>query len=138
MKVDRGLNFIFLFLFPAICLAKPPIVFTDPSKALVINKPNYTFNIKVQSNPSTGYSWFLKSYTTGLIVPLKRRFYPPKKSMDSKFMAGTPGYEEWTFKIKPESFTVPQLASITLIYLRPWDEQSSQIINFKVIIQNAH
>ena len=118
------------------CWAKRDVIVTDPSKAIIVTKSNPSFTIIVQSNPTTGYSWFLKGCTTNLLVPVKKRFYPPQQTAGDRLMAGVPGYEEWTFRAKPEAFVVPQLASVTLIYLRPWDEQSSNITNFKVIIED--
>ena len=123
-------------LFHFNCWAKQEVVFTDPSKAIIVTKASPNFTITVQSNPTTGYSWFLKGYTANLLVPVKKTFYPPQQTKGDKLIVGAPGYEEWIFRVKPEAFVVPQLASVTLIYLRPWDEQSSHITNFKVIIEN--
>ncbi len=116
-------------------LAASDAVFTDPFKTIIVRKSNPTFTIIVESNPTTGYSWVLKSYSANLIVPISRKFYRPQSK---KLLVGSPGYEKWTFRIKPEGFTVPQLTSITLIYLRPWDELGAQITNFKVVTQNAN
>lgn len=127
---------IFGLLFHLDCWAKQDVIFTDPSKAIIVTKSSPSFTITVQSNPTTGYSWFLKGYTTNLLVPVENKFYPPQQTGSDKLVVGIPGYEEWTFRAKPEAFVVPQLASVTLIYLRPWDEQSSHITNFKVIVKN--
>ena len=65
---------------------------------------------------------------------MSNKFYPPT----NKKLMGAPGYEKWTFRVKPAGFTVPQLTSITLIYLRSWDEQGAQVFNFKVRTENAN
>lgn len=143
MKYSWGLIFSVLILWECSngnSKSEVPII-SDQSKPIIVSESNPIFKIIVQSNPSTGYSWFLKGYNPNLITPLKKAFYSPyspTQSKDTKLLAGAPGYEEWSFKAKPESFMVPQLTSITLVYLRPWDEQSSQIVNFKVITQNVN
>ena len=114
--------------------AETKVVFTDSLKTIVVKKSKPVFSIILQSNPTTGYSWSLKNYDVSLILPVSNKFYPPT----NKKLIGAPGYEKWTFRVKPSGFTVPQLTNITLIYLRPWDEQSAQVINFKVVTNNAN
>jgi inhibitor of cysteine peptidase len=101
---------------------------------ILVKKSEPVFTIILQSNPTTGYSWSLKNYDPNIILPLSRKFYPST----SKGLVGAPGYEKWTFRVKAGGFTVPQLTSITLIYLRPWEEQGVQTINFKVVTNNAN
>jgi inhibitor of cysteine peptidase len=122
-----------LFLIAAGVQAEDKMVFSDPLKTIVVKKSNPVFNIILQSNPTTGYSWSLKGYDSKLVAPMSHKFYAPKNTK----MVGVPGYERWTFRVKPEGFIVPQITSISLIYLRPWDEQGAQVINFKVVTINA-
>jgi len=123
-----------LLLVAIVVQAENKVIFTDPLKTIVVKESNPVFNIILQSNPSTGYSWSLKSYDSNLILPVDQKFYPP----ENKKLIGASGYEKWTFRVKPGGFTVPQLTSITLIYLRPWDEQGAQVVNFKVVTNNAN
>ena len=109
------------------------VTFSDPMKSVIVKKSSPVFEIILRSNPTTGYSWLLKSYDSNLIVPVAHRFYPP----EDKKLVGASGYEKWVFQVKPTGFTVPQLTSITLIYIRPWEEQGAQAINFKVVTNNA-
>ncbi len=109
------------------------MVFSDPLKTIIVKKSESTFSIILQSNPTTGYSWLLKGYDANLIKPVRHKFYPP----ENKRLVGAPGYEKWTFQVKAEGFVVPQLTSITLIYLRPWEEQGAKAVNFKVVTNNA-
>lgn len=104
-----------------------------PQKSILVKKSSPVFEIFLQSNPTTGYSWLLKSYDSNLIVPVTHKFYPP----EDKRLVGAPGYEKWVFQVKPVGFIVPQLTSINLIYIRPWEEQGAQVINFKVVTNNA-
>lgn len=121
------------WLVTACVAAENKVVFTDPLKVIVVKYSDPVFRIVLQSNPTIGYSWALKNYDPKLILPLNRRFYPAP----SKRLIGAPGYERWTFKVKPGGFMVPQLTSVTLIYFRPWDEQGAQVSNFKVVTVNA-
>lgn len=110
------------------------VVFSDPLKTIVVKKSQPVFEIILQSNPTTGYSWALKGYDSNLMVPVKNKFYPS----ENKKLVGVPGYEKWTFRVKSEGFIVPQLTNITLVYLRPWDEQGAKAVNFKVVTNNAN
>jgi inhibitor of cysteine peptidase len=114
--------------------AKNKIVFTDPLKTIMVTRTNPQFDIILKSNPNTGYSWVLKSYDNNLIAPVRQRFY----NSDNKLLIGASGYEKWTFRVKPTAFTVPHLTSINLIYVRPWDDQGAQVLNFKVVTTNAN
>jgi|SRR5579862_7396779 len=83
------------------------------------------FTIKLKSNPTTGYSWFLREYDANLLTPLKHKFAKP-----SQKLIGAPGYELWTFHVKPSGFIVPQLTTIRMVYTRPWQgmESSTQLV----------
>lgn len=107
------------------------VVFTDPQKTILVKKSSPSFSVILQSNPTTGYSWSLKSYDNVLVHPISRKFYPSKSGL-----VGAGGYEKWVFSVKPAGFVVPQTTSITLIYARPWDLQGAQATNFKVVTAN--
>lgn len=110
------------------------ITYTDPQKPIMVKKAAPRFNVILQSNPTTGYSWSLKDYDYNLIKPISRKYYPAKTGL-----IGSGGYEKWVFAIKnPPGFVVPHTTSITLIYSRPWDLQGAQAMNFKVVTVNAN
>ncbi len=119
-----------LLLIVAATYAKyPKVVVSDSAKSIIVKKSNPVFEIVLQSNPTTGYSWLLKNYDSNLIIPVAHKFFSP----ENKKLAGAPGYEKWVFQVKPTGFVVPQLTSISLIYMRPWEEQGAQVFNFKVV-----
>jgi len=91
--------------------------------SVALDKP--TFVLKLKSNPTTGYAWFLRDYNTNLIIPVKHSFQPPERGL-----IGAPGYELWTFRVKPAAFTVPQITTIRMTYARPWQsgDSSTQIV----------
>ncbi|MEO8400272.1 MAG: protease inhibitor I42 family protein, partial [Gammaproteobacteria bacterium] len=81
---------------------------------------------KLKSNPTTGYSWFLRSFDSNLIQPVRHNFEAPT----GKKLMGAPGYDIWTFHVKPAGFTVPQETVIRFIYARPWNssDQTRQVV----------
>lgn len=132
------LQFFSIFLL-AFFLALPSyaeadkIKFTDPQNPILVKKSSPTFDIILQSNGTTGYSWALKTYDTDFIKPLKKKYYPATSGL-----IGAGGYEKWTFRVKPEGFIVPQVTSIMLIYQRPWEASGAQVTNFKVVTTDAN
>ncbi len=90
--------------------------YTEEKASFIVTNNQPTFIIKLKSNPTTGYSWFLREYDDSLITPVKHSF---EKSSETNLM-GAPGYELWTFTIKPSGFTVPQQTALRFVYTRPW------------------
>lgn len=104
-------------------------MYTEDKTAIVVTPDQPQFTIKLKSNPTTGYSWFLRGYDSHFIQPVKHIFEP---AVDKKLM-GAPGYDYWTFRVKPEGFYVPLQTQIRLVYLRPWEAtDQSKIIVFRV------
>lgn len=107
--------------------AKPPAgnVYGEDKTNIAVTPDQPTFVIKLKSNPTTGYSWFLREYDNTLVTPVKHDFIPPGKAL-----IGAPGYEVWTFKAKPAAFSVPQITNIRMIYARPWQsgESTTQLV----------
>ncbi len=81
---------------------------------LTPDHPIYT--LQLNSNPTTGYSWFLVSYPNDLLNITKHEYIPPKTNM-----AGAGGYEVWVFTAKPEAFVAPRALKIQMVYARPWE-----------------
>ena len=116
---------------PAAASTDKKTPFTDPTKALLVTKSSPVLTLKLKSNPTTGYSWFLVGYDHELIKPLGAQFHPPKQTMP-----GAPGYTIWRFKVNPRAFVAPQMTTITLKYLRPWVvPMNGRKLTFTVVIQ---
>lgn len=92
-------------------------VYTEDKQNIVVSKNHPEFVIKLKSNPTTGYSWFLHEYDINLIMPVKHNFQAAEQKL-----IGAPGFEFWTFRIKPAGFVVPQQSIIRMIYSRPWQD----------------
>jgi len=88
---------------------------SKPAVTVTVDKPEFV--IKLKSNPTTGFSWFLKDYDAGLIEAVGHKYYPS----GNKNLIGAPGFELWSFKVKPAAFTVPHELEIKFVYVRPWE-----------------
>jgi inhibitor of cysteine peptidase len=86
---------------------------------IVVTAARPSFTLKLKSNPTTGFSWFLRDENTDFILVQKHSFQKP----DSK-LAGAPGFELWTFKLKPTAFIVPRQLTLRLVYTRPWENDN--------------
>lgn len=110
-------------------------IYTQENSNIAVTPQQPTFTIKLKSNPSTGYSWFLREYDSNLITPIKRSYQRPEPVATN--LIGAPGFELWTFKVKPNAFLVPQHTTIRMIYARPWEgtESSTQVV-FRISTQS--
>lgn len=130
MKLLVGL----LFLFSTVCFAQEgqasaePTVYTQDKLAVTVTPDKPEFIIKLKSNPTTGYSWFLREYDGDMMTPVKHQFQHATSQL-----VGAPGFELWTFKMKKEAFTVPQQTIVRFVYARPWNStDASQMVIFRV------
>lgn len=133
--------FIITFIFYSLnCFAQQqmqtpysPQIFTEAKNNIAITSKNPIFYIKLKSNPTTGYSWFLREYDSQLLAPIAHQF---QKNDDKKLAMGAPGTEMWTFKVKPKAFIVPQQTVLRFVYMRPWqDNDNSKQMLFRVTIR---
>lgn len=133
-----------LLLFIACCgfhnlsaATAPTTYITEEKPAAIIQPQHPEFSIRLKSNPTTGYSWFLLGYDANLIQPVTHSFVAPT----NKKLIGAPGFEVWTFRVKPNGFTVPMQTAIRFVYARPWeadDNQTKQVVFQITTRQAAH
>lgn len=93
-------------------------VYTEQKTSVFATADQPEFIIKLKSNPTTGYSWFLREYNTHYLEPVKHEF----KAAENRKLVGAPGYEVWTFKLKPAAFAVPLQTTLRFVYARPWEK----------------
>lgn len=107
-------------------------VYTQDQLNITVNVGQPEFTLQLKSNPSTGYTWFLRDYDHTLIEPIRREFKAPNTKL-----IGAPGMDFWTFRIKTQAITVPQQTVIRMIYARPWEGEGtgSQVV-FHIFINN--
>jgi predicted secreted protein len=93
--------------------------YMDVNKPIVISEHTSTFNIKLETNPSTGYTWFydVDQSNSHFITPVKQMYVPPA----DKNLVGAAGENIWTFKVNKEAFKVPTVFKFTLVYARAWE-----------------
>lgn len=136
MRLFKKIMTLLLICFPVMAAAitkqQPPVVYTEDKPVAVVTASNPVFSIKLKSNPTTGYSWYLRRYNTNVLQPVKHSFEPPENSK----LLGAPGYEIWTFRVKPDGFKVPMQTKIRFVYARSWEinDQGKQLV-FQVTTQ---
>lgn len=118
--IIMSLSCIVISAFAAKPASSVKKIYDNPKKPIVVTKNNATVTIKLPSNATTGYSWFLDEYNHKLIKAVSAKYVPPKI-----MIAGAPGYMLWTFKLKKAAFVVPQITKVELIYARAWDLKDS-------------
>lgn len=128
----RGIMFLLMLSAITAIAAQPTnnVVFSSPNTPIKVQANQTEFTLTLQSNPSTGYSWFLTEYDNQLITSVSHQFIAP----DSKLI-GAPGYEIWTFKLTPTAFVVSQSTTVVMEYARPWDKSSGSKSAFKVYLE---
>lgn len=107
-----------ILILPLLSFAKniPIPIYTNPDQTILQSTNQPTFVIRLKSNPTTGYSWFLKKYDPDYIKIVQQQYFPPEKALP-----GAGGIEEWKFQLTPLAFTAPHSLSIELAYARPWE-----------------
>lgn len=105
---------------------KPEAEYTEKNTNFLVAATAPQFTIKLKSNPTTGYSWFLRDYDTHLIKLVKHQYVAGA----NKKMIGAGGYELWTFRVLPAGFIAPQQTLVRLVYSRPWEgaETGTQLV----------
>ncbi|OAI48578.1 hypothetical protein AYO45_04710 [Gammaproteobacteria bacterium SCGC AG-212-F23] len=129
----RQLMMVLLVCLSSFAFAENPAMYTQEKPVVMVQRLQPEFVIQLKSNPTTGYSWFLRSYDANLLTPVKHVF----QATSNKKLIGAPGYELWTFKVKPEAFSVPHQTEIQFVYQRPWEAAGaagSKTV-FKVVIK---
>src|SRR3989338_2893285 len=118
----RYLVSLLLSLYTIFSFAAASVQVTNPQKAIFVQPNAATITITLQSNPTTGYSWFLKGYNHFLVQPVSHSYTSPADNIP-----GAPGFETWNFTVTAEAFKVPQVTTVQLAYMRPWEPNNQQI-----------
>ena len=102
-----------------------PSEFSDPSVPIRVQSA-HLFEIVLESNATTGYSWRLGALPNPAIVKLRGSTYEAPQPD----LVGAPGKERWQFQAMGRGDT-----SITLEYVRSWEEQPpAQTLTFQVTV----
>jgi inhibitor of cysteine peptidase len=92
-----------------------------------VNPSQSDMVLRLKSNRTTGYGWYLKTYDHNLLSLKSYRYIAPNAQL-----AGAPGVEEWHFKVLSTANIAPQLSQITFSYMRPWElsDAKETVINW--------
>jgi len=91
------------------------LTFDNKGSSIELEKGD-RINIKLESNPTTGYSWILDGETDTSVVSLfDSKFVQTEKEEE---LVGAGGYEIFTFKAENNGQT-----EIILTYKRSWEEE---------------
>lgn len=118
MKLINKLQFFTLLILAGFCAmagAKPNMTnhYDESNTNILVTVRNPVFMIKLKSNPTTGYSWILKTYDPKLINLMSHRYVRPATNL-----IGASGYELWTFSAQQKLLGAK--TTIQLLYARPW------------------
>jgi inhibitor of cysteine peptidase len=103
-------------------------ILTEKNNGDSINlKAGDTVVIRLESNPTTGYSWILDEKTDTSIVSAADSEYV--QSVKDEELVGAGGHEIFTFKAASKGKT-----SIVLNYERPWEEDEEPLETFEINI----
>lgn len=120
----------FIFCITGFAEEKAP-VFNSPKQKIIVSQDQPTFTIKLQSNPTTGFSWKLGKYDSNLVSFVSQQYVAPK----NKKLMGAPGYVVWTFKAIKAKYRVNQVGHITLVYARPWTQEGATKKTFIIVVK---
>src|SRR5262245_26543144 len=73
--------------------------YTDPNKSIVVTKNAAEFSIKLPANPTTGFTWQVKTYDPTLVMPVSQTYLPPNLSRP-----GAGGQEIIVFRLNSRAF----------------------------------
>ncbi len=79
--------------------------------------PGQAFDVRLESNPSTGYRWELRAPSDERVVRLVGSDFQRDAPGAEPGVVGQVGVETWRF-----AATGLGRATIELVYLRPWEE----------------
>lgn len=86
---------------------------------------NTVFELKLRSNPTTGYSWkWIKNKDSNRMDSINSVY---RQDASAPGMTGVGGYEIWKFKGKERG-----LDTLTFEYCRPWEPKS--VVETKKIV----
>ena len=128
MKNMIAITLASLMMTQSIAITAPTTmpVPTEDKPVVMVQSTNPEFTIKLKSNPTTGYTWFLRGYDATILEPIKKHY----EASPNKKLLGAPGYETWTFRVKAHGFVVPMQTFIRFVYSRPWEmnSQAKQVV----------
>ena len=91
----------------------------------VSTQPTQNYTVKLPSNATTGYSWFIKSYDSNWLTLQSHQYVAPQTNR-----VGAGGYEIWVFA-PTHAFKAPHAIPVTFVYARSWELTSGTAKNLQ-------
>ncbi len=121
---------VFSIVF-AVLIVSCQLISSKPESLITIHntgknlyvKMNDSFNISLDSNPTTGYSWEILPYNDSIIRFIKSKYKPNSDRI------GSDGKRIIEFKALNKGKTVLELS-----YLRVWEKKIRPIKKFKITV----
>jgi inhibitor of cysteine peptidase len=121
------LCWLFFLSHPAFAAGKG-VVLLHPQKPIILSSNAKQVTINMVSNPTTGYSWYLKDYDERLFIPFSHTYFSPTAKK-----IGKAGAESFVFNVQRKASKVKRLSQLTFIYLRPWNGDIAQTVTFTIL-----
>jgi predicted secreted protein len=99
----------------------------ETNTTIAIKQGQTSFQIRLKSNRTTGYAWYLGKCSRG-IKPSAMSYI----ASQTKLM-GAPGMSVWTFDLNKKALDVPRVLKVSLVYMRPWDASTMEKKTFYVV-----
>lgn len=106
-----------VFFLPAALQAAPsqPDECTAQHPLVMVTARQPEFIVRLPSNPTTGYRWFLREVPDA-IRPLSSKYVKPA---ESNLLVGSGGEEVWRFRVT--ATPVPRQWKLHFVYARPFE-----------------
>jgi predicted secreted protein len=108
---------LFLVFISAVSYSQVAATFTESDSQVSVNAGEW-FDVKLESNKTTGYSWVLMitdSNPDGVVVEMGNEYINPETDL-----RGAPGHELWHFKTMQAGFF-----NLVFNYTRPWEKEGT-------------
>lgn len=100
-------------------LAKDFVIYSDESKAIMVDESRPDFMIKLPSNPTTGFSWFLVDDFNPNLFEVTASEYEP--ALKNEGVVGAGGYRTFQVHLVSTAFQVPTSAKLHFLYAKSWE-----------------
>lgn len=131
----KSLIFVGLLLICGMAFANEPDVYTRYQSNISVDKQNPNFQIKLKSNPSTGYTWSNPSWEGDTTLFAYQHSFEPSKKHEA--LVGSPGHDVWNFQTNDSAFSSKKLVKIHFIRSAPSGEPAEEV-DFLVTIHSIN
>ncbi len=99
----------------AVDIKQQDAVATEPNQTIMVSADDPTVEILLDSNPTTGYSWYIETYPSDQVARITSHFITsdPKK-------VGSGGMQKWIFTLDDDVFEAPHKLTFKFVYARSW------------------